>query len=117
MRISDWSSDVCSSDLSITYPNRLMRIVRRRERFQQPMTIHIASLEVITVGGIRPVEARDAGSLCAGLLYRREIASVIDGMAIDEGFPTCKTDRKSIVEGKSGSVRGESSGVPHLKKK
>src|SRR3546814_8179738 len=73
-----------------------MRIVRRRERFQQPMTIHIASLEVITVGGIRPVEARDAGSLCAGLLYRREIASVIDGIAIDEGFPTCQTHREWV---------------------
>src|SRR3546814_10268360 len=75
-----------------------MRIVRRRERFQQPMTIHIASLEVITVGGIRPVEARDAGSLCAGLLYRREIASVIDGIAIDEGFPTRSEEHTSELQ-------------------
>src|SRR3546814_19310063 len=81
MRISDWSSDVCSSDLPVPVPADLSRLVLlERATLSQPAVI--------------------AGQLCVLCLVAR-------------GLP----DRKSVVWGKSVSVRVDLGGRRIIKKK
>src|SRR3546814_16995692 len=93
MRISDWSSDVCSSDLVVlaahrrllaSYPDALLILVpRHTERFA---SVH----QLCESEGLATV--------------RRSSAQPV-------------TDRKSVVEGKSGSVRVVLGGRRILKNK
>src|SRR3546814_17863195 len=81
MRISDWSSDVCSSDLSLA--------VRARARRRR----------------LRPIGVRAVGvGLALGLL-----AGLLRGLALG-------ADRKSVVWGKSVSVRVDLGGRRIIKK-
>src|SRR3546814_17615305 len=65
MRISDWSSDVCSSDLVAAEPDR-MTVDRRDHRH---LAVHqradhgLHALAVIGAGGIGMVEHADAGAV------------------------------------------------------
>src|SRR3546814_20611732 len=87
MRISDWSSDVCSSDLHPDDPDADGREYRgHHERYHRP----------------NPRHHRGAGSG-----PRRQA----------EAMTTRQTDRKSVVSGKSVSVRVDLGGRRIIKKK
>src|SRR3546814_13613824 len=83
MRISDWSSDVCSSDLLDTAEQRLMLqflVAEAHQRFQR------------------------------GLVAQPIITADLQHLGVDE-------DRKSVVSGKSVSVRVDLGGRRIIKKK
>src|SRR3546814_7166227 len=98
MRISDWSSDVCSSDLGV-WPDEV--------NWQE--------------GRSDPTLTRQ---ICNGWKANRAIANVVlredFGRAIAKmgGWPGTRIiDRKSVVEGQSVSVRVEFGGRRIIKKK
>src|SRR3546814_11809765 len=104
MRISDWSSDVCSSDLMPPLGDR-----DRRKLFGgHTIFMHVA--------------ARDQGIAAR---RRQAIGKFELGMAADRrdrlGGATAQArkpvDRKSVVEGKSVSVRVDLGGRRIIKKK
>src|SRR3546814_12465184 len=100
MRISDWSSDVCSSDLGEVAALLLEQIVRhgiveRQRRQAEPGSQRRAD-RVITAERYARRQAAQKGNQLA--LLRRQ-------------------DRKSVVEGKSVSVRVDLGGRRILKKK
>src|SRR3546814_11264424 len=89
MRISDWSSDVCSSDLVFELP-------LDADEQQDAMGVHTSDLlqalaDVGTVHLAPSAQGATAGVRGAGRLY-------------------WSRDRKSAVEGQSVSVRGELGG-------
>src|SRR3546814_13189361 len=106
MRISDWSSDVCSSDLRIVFPE-----------LRQPDVIDVAvpageqnalvlAQEHVDIGRDRP-RLRDAGDLPPfDIELARRLAAIVEG-----------SDRKRVVEGKSVSVRVDLGGRRSIKKK
>src|SRR3546814_17116022 len=88
MRISDWSSDVCSSDLAI-----------------------VVVVEVAVVAGLHPVP-QDAvtthrGRARVGARVVADHVEVFAGLdlVMDDAVATEGGDRKGVVEGKSVSVR------------
>src|SRR3546814_1019240 len=106
MRISDWSSDVCSSDLCSPSPSSSARSPRccprpRRCRCRRRITSH-ATTSPTTI-------RRTAGRSCRSSvrLARSRIAS----------SSTPRDDRKSVVSGKSVSVRVDLGGSRIIKKK
>src|SRR3546814_16264415 len=94
MRISDWSSDVCSSDLE------LVALVVERA--------HIRTDLLRAVGGEHTAAATVPGLLRPG---RRDLLAGSGEAAIEQ------IDRKSVVWGKSESVRVELGGRRDIKKK
>src|SRR3546814_15157786 len=96
MRISDWSSDVCSSDLLIA-----TRDVRDLHR----------------------VVVHDVGEVIGGEPVRLEDHEVVEGRVLDldrtaeQIVHDRRADRKSVVEGKSVSVRVDLGGRRIIKKK
>src|SRR3546814_20865828 len=93
MRISDWSSDVCSADLGA------------------------AAGRLSDDPGADPVSGRQSGShepdrhRTAGTQSRR------DGRPAAHEFDPRRRDRKSVVSGKSLSVRVDLGGLRIIKKK
>src|SRR3546814_15645979 len=85
MRISDWSSDVCSSDLSASEPDG-------------PRTIMLTNDLLPGIAGI------DRSKLC-------------DCDFLTWGYWAADADRKSVVWGKSVSVRVDLGGRRIIKKK
>src|SRR3546814_16010445 len=103
MRISDWSSDVCSSDLRRT-PLRLLKALPQ----QRKLCGRKPALRDGGPGTDRPRATRRQGIARAGQrthLQRRDPA------------PAGRVDRKSVVEGKSVSVRVDLGGCRIIKKK
>src|SRR3546814_15577731 len=97
MRISDWSSDVCSSDLSVAgrYADAGVTIERRD---QWPAAELLGEADAVVVD--QP-EVR---------------AATLDALA--RGSAVLLTiDRKSVVYGKRVSVRVDLGGRRHIKKK
>src|SRR3546814_20648753 len=101
MRISDWSSDVCSSDL-----HKRARASRacsghgwrtRRDFAPNPLTRPRFGATV----GVRTRTARST-------TFRSDLGSA---------EPGTERDRKSVVEGKSGSVSVDLGGSHNIKKK
>src|SRR3546814_18699524 len=98
MRISDWSSDVCSSDLPhVARVEILPRLAVDPEL--NPQRVRIGNL----VGGHDPGSDR-----CEAVV--RLVEQTVREMIEPE-------DRKSVVEGKSVSVRVELGGRRIIKKK
>src|SRR3546814_11394556 len=105
MRISDWSSDVCSSDLpsplaevdyalrwnAPAYRDLLIGIAAGLGVHHHPGPI--AAVQADDKGGIAEVELVGAGALAADLLLDAS------------GTATLLADRKRVVEGKRVSVR------------
>src|SRR3546814_18715944 len=91
MRMSDWSSDVCSSDLR----------VRTQQRF------------ALAVSAIAPVVERAPRSReCIVYVF------AIGGTALPQRIAGCRIEeRKSVVLGKSVSVRVDLGGRRVIKKK
>src|SRR3546814_16206908 len=122
MRISDWSSDVCSSDLPQRSDERLDRllVLERLDDCDHPFDIDAVAGEGgqlsdrnrtpgIAVDGIGAIEARRR-SVVEGQLDLLTLDS--EGVVFAGGL-----DRKSVVEGKSVSGRVDLGGRRHIKKK
>src|SRR3546814_16602041 len=94
MRISDWSSDVCSSDLRPTDPGRLRESdCGSHNRGGQAPSRYRYLLGTDRLRRVRPAR-RPSGHACSG-----------------------SKDRKSVVEGKSVSVRVDIGGRRIIKTK
>src|SRR3546814_17677978 len=111
MRISDWSSDVCSSDLAVegvdiiaVGANDLTAAMGCPGQVREPAVI--AAFERIAAAANR---------------YGR--IAVVGGVPDDEYYPAIlelgfsSLDRTSVGEGKSGSVRVDLGGRRHIKNK
>src|SRR3546814_13809460 len=106
MRISDWSSDVCSSDL-LAVMGALADLAQRTD-------------------GIRQGElfAGDAGDEATAADLATCFQSVVDAQQLTPrwqpagfAFEQAPADRKSVVSGKSVSVRVDLGGRRTIKKK
>src|SRR3546814_20653913 len=103
MRISDWSSDVCSSDLHIGRRRCRTRGIphgradHRASRGITPIVVVPIVIVVVVMVVIIPVVGNVLGSV--GAVFRP------------------LTDRKSVVEGKSVSVRVDLGGRRRINKK
>src|SRR3546814_16152697 len=99
MRISDWSSDVCSSDLSRLDLSKLVPMGGTTEEFSFDQKRNLAG------------RRRNRG---------RHLRSGISGFVIGDHCSfgrRATTDRKSVVSGKSVSVRVDIGGRRRLKTK
>src|SRR3546814_14141651 len=106
MRISDWSSDVCSSDLQ-----------------------HAQLVGDLGVGGVDRLvladDAADLGGEVAGALLQHRIVEHLAWLDSEcrrsqqqrQDEKQAPQDRKSVVEGKSVSVRVDRGGRRNIKKK
>src|SRR3546814_16990419 len=102
MRISYWSSDVCSSDLADNYGFRRHILIEPTSNFSA-----LLSGTFIHSGGV--------GS-------QPELRTPFPGSTTGQNLagppiPGTNKDRKSVVSGKSGSVRVDPGGRRILKKK
>src|SRR3546814_21157433 len=115
LRISDWSSDVCSSDLHVlgevpVLPGDVRPTVEHGERRRDlehvhgPVAVDLLDgrvvVPVLLVEGVRLVQDAGVGGDDLGPLLGAD-----------------RQDRKSVVEGKSGSVRVDLGGRRLIKKK
>src|SRR3546814_13157123 len=98
MRISDWSSDVCSSDLSWQMLPCPARDLGRRQRARHARDLAAA---------LEQHQRRDAADAETGAQFGLRLG-------IELAQPQ---DRKSVVEGKSVSVRVDLGGRLIIKKK
>src|SRR3546814_11727188 len=101
MRISDWSSDVCSSDLGSEVPSR--GALRQEER---PMNT-IDHRAYFSRRAAQERRLADAAADCTARHAHREMARCYADLALD---------RKSVVTGKSEYVRIAIGGRRILKK-
>src|SRR3546814_15966557 len=111
MRISDWSSDVCSSDLLGSTGDHVLHIVS---------VTRAVNMRVVTdIGVVLYVSGVDGDT--ASLLFRRAIDLVEVDTSGAENFGAHASqsgrDRKSVVSGKSVSVRVDTGGSRINKKK
>src|SRR3546814_16452837 len=109
MRISDWSSDVCSSDLKDG-----VQLIRGETMLEQPS---FAVMVADTVG---------AGDACLGGFNASMLTAGEAGLETHLRFAAATAavvcsrngaERESVVEGKSVYVRGDLGGGRILKKK
>src|SRR3546814_20217597 len=107
MRISDWSSDVCSSDLE----DELVRVVRHVQ-FLFADQLEIVALER-TIEDERIVKRRRTGGTRIGRVEGkawRQLHAALTGLILPGTSPRIRVarridDRNSVAEGKSVSVR------------
>src|SRR3546814_2436978 len=112
MRISDWSSDVCSSDLDerrgalvhrvyrerAGMPKRADAIAQRLVLIACPGRIAIRLDQLQDLDAYRPFGGRPLHGRIIGIVHRRSRA---DNVLLEEGeLQSVHVDRKSIVSGK-----------------
>src|SRR3546814_16855399 len=104
MRISDWSSDVCSSDLRSLDHTRIERRLAADDGGVELVPVLYSENRPGVDGGVLQQEkpSRPLGAVQRRAVHR---ARVMDG------------DGKSVVEGKSVSVRGNLGGRRFIKQK
>src|SRR3546814_13460574 len=106
MRISDWSSDVCSSDLVLVVPDivdALEIFGRARIGFNQIAVEIIASRRAGCLAAEEVVETVEARMLRRlGEADRRTRPDLADRAPI---ISRIAEDRQSVAEGKRGSIR------------
>src|SRR3546814_19955656 len=113
MRISDWSSDVCSSDL----------IVKRRgsdgiDRFvveNRPGSPNIGETDAFQADAKRVLVFSDAGG--TGRSYHADLGAKNQRLRGHYLLEAGWKERKSVVEGKSVAVRVDLGGCRNIKKK
>src|SRR3546814_10930142 len=107
MRISDWSSDVCSSDLGA-------RAYAFGYRFdlRHPLADEVAFCQWGRVAGVSRYAAATGMAQHHDVLDLQRVHAKLDG-----GAGAVKRDRKSVVKGKSVSVRVDLGGRRIIKKK
>src|SRR3546814_20123189 len=108
MRISDWSSDVCSSDLHIM---RLRRALGRDDAFEDDLG-RLINGEFSAFDEIGEISFEEGERRIGITAARRRSAVLGDAVAQRE-----HQERKSAVQGKSVSVGGESGGHSVITKK
>src|SRR3546814_13890998 len=110
MRISDWSSDVCSSDLLCC---------RWCTHFVKYVTLR--GLTLSNLGNARQAFVRLVGDVrmrrARGSAFLSEINPTAGPIATGRREQLTQGDRKSVVEGKSVSVRVDLGGRRSIKKK
>src|SRR3546814_13930425 len=116
MRISDWSSDVCSSDLPVILRPRGEEGIRLRtaDATMPGSVLFVGRRCGDEVGGCaeqRLLQRLDA--LGEGGVLGREGDRIRDTALLHEGLQ----DRQSVVSGMSVSVRGVPGGRRRIKKK
>src|SRR3546814_13942706 len=126
MRISDWSSDVCSSDLEAKERHPLINEKRFLGALHDPMEGHVDPAGVTQAYA---KSARIAGAEIERFTRVLELHPLPDGgweVVTDKGTLRAEhvvncgglwADRKSVVEGKSVSVRVDLGGRRIIKKK
>src|SRR3546814_20747088 len=100
MRIRDWSSDVCSSDLPGYRPGRVRRPAQGRLKH-----------------GLGPVRCGRKNLLNEAVGVKPAGGDILIRMNCfveDEGGQTDRRDRKSVVKGKRVSARGVTGGRRHI---
>src|SRR3546814_16422922 len=99
MRISDWSSDVCSSDLTIT---------------------RLPIVKIVPNTGSSALKKPIAGNTSPPNQPSPKVRSTktcpVPPSAKAKQMPRMTVDRKSVVEGKSGSERVDPGGRRNIKK-
>src|SRR3546814_16468224 len=105
MRISDWSSDVCSSDL-LTFSIHLIGALAYAARIAGVRTRRIAMS--FALFNVLVLVSRLSNSFLGPFLAKRIETALADGIG---------EDRKSVVWGKSVSVRVDLGGRSIIKKK
>src|SRR3546814_16648639 len=110
MLISDWSSDVCSSDL--LEPDEAV-VDRTATRFLDPGPEARAYWNESVVGLTQRIAAGEADKV---VLARRVQAESEGSFELKDVLERLR-DRKSVVSGKSVSVRDDLGGRRRLKKK
>src|SRR3546814_13370271 len=103
MRISDWSSDVCSSDLCRIAPIRPLST-----RAHVSKTLHLAYLPQRCISDFLPPACRRSSRGKKDRPPRPSLPLRADAAS---------SDRKSVVEGKRVSVRVDPGGRRIIKKK
>src|SRR3546814_3996517 len=73
MRISDWSSDVCSSDLAVRLHHRIMRLVEEGEALADPRAAGEAIVADDVAGEARRAAEPRGHSVAALIEHRRAI--------------------------------------------
>src|SRR3546814_16188600 len=108
MRISDWSSDVCSSDLRVVAIRSMEGIVIARQELWNDI-----ELAIISAANRSSVSASSASTEIRERARRRgrRPASHVIGTTL-----LAKGARKSVVSGKSVSVRVDRGGRRSIKK-
>src|SRR3546814_11915628 len=114
MRIGDWSSDVCSSDLSTVWPALPGAIV--------PTAVSLViskatSAPVVADPSPSPVEVQYAKAAPAPARVRTAASASATLFLRRAEMVALRADRKSVVSGKSGSVRVALGGRRIIKKK
>src|SRR3546814_13873676 len=121
MRISYWSSDVCSSDLLVRFRQRAFFGQRLQRGEAAPAGFHLELaalclahdevLQQAARGDVRPqLEISKIVARLADIARAR--AELLQGNGLDHGCSPdgMKSNRKSVVEGKGVSVRGDPGG-------
>src|SRR3546814_15037721 len=120
MRISDWSSDVCSSDLLGEIDDPGMEIEIAVRKFDVPHEFSDASLQQAAKvpPTVKPselkgrVDLRDVPFVTIDGEDARDFDDAVFCMPVELGTEKRKKpDRKGVVEGKSGSVRVDFGGA------
>src|SRR3546814_14674367 len=103
MRISDWSSDVCSSDLTAVFLGEAQRLREARQRVFRGGR-----------GGLGQPRQAVRGDQAAARGLRPLQRAVVDG--VEERRLVVGQDRKSVVEGKRVAIRLDLGGLRIIKK-
>src|SRR3546814_15038541 len=114
MRISDWSSDVCSSDLLVGFQTQ-----RDLERFQDYVRLfgrgNVVAPGLLETAGGRLLRAGAFPISIATGRLARQAADAVDKASVKR-LGESLSDRKRVVEEKRGSERGDLGGGRILKK-
>src|SRR3546814_11359104 len=115
MRISDWSSDVCSSDLIGTLSETLEAVqMAHAAAYTAVMSHRSGETEDATIADL--AVATNCGQIKTGPLSRSDrLAKYNQLIRIEEELDTA--DRQRVEKGKSVSVRVELGGRRIIKKK
>src|SRR3546814_16815064 len=125
MRISDWSSDVCSSDLEVVHGLAAQELAERRAQHRAAVGVAgirrgagALDLQLVAaaVGGDRLAE-RDRAAVAELAGPVAELMAGVVGRERGPARPPGLADARSVVVGKGGVGRGVFGGGRAIKKK
>src|SRR3546814_13294422 len=112
MRISDWSSDVCSSDLFRRYDGTLGGLFRQIQRSMGVTIWWNEGIYVSPVGrySVMLPQNKDLMAQVVSELQAKGAKNVVASLQAGTVSFVAPGDRKSVVSGKSVSVRADPGG-------